>query len=108
MSLSLPNDRVSIDYFGSFLSTLEPHFDSQGVGSTGQTELGRETIAKTSFLLPHRSKQNRFSEIISPINKSIVKMSAKNANLRRTRDLLLPKLISGEVDVSNLEIKTEV
>jgi len=29
------------------------------------------------------------------------------AILRRTRDLLLPKLISGEVDVSNLEIETE-
>ena len=26
----------------------------------------------------------------------------KNANLRTTRDLLLPKLISGELDVSNL------
>jgi hypothetical protein len=25
----------------------------------------------------------------------------KNANLRRTRDLLLPKLISGEIDVSS-------
>jgi type I restriction enzyme S subunit len=98
------NDRVSIDYFGSYLSTLEPHFDSQGIGSTGQTELGRETIAKTSFLLPLRSIQDRFSEIISPMNKSIVKMFTKNSNLRRTRDLLLPKLISGEVDVEKLDI----
>lgn len=30
----------------------------------------------------------------------------KNLNLRRTSDLLLPKLISGEVDVDNLEIET--
>ena len=30
----------------------------------------------------------------------------RNANLRRTRDLLLPRLISGEVDVSELEINT--
>jgi len=28
----------------------------------------------------------------------------KNTNLRRTRDLLLPKLISGELDVSELDI----
>lgn len=34
-------------------------------------------------------------------------MIFRNRNLRRTRDLLLPKLISGEVDVSNLEIETE-
>ena len=30
----------------------------------------------------------------------------RNANLRRTRDLLLPRLISGEIDVSELEINT--
>jgi hypothetical protein len=30
----------------------------------------------------------------------------KNINLRRTRDLLLPKLISGEVDVEGLDIET--
>ncbi len=28
----------------------------------------------------------------------------KNANLRRTRDLLLPRLVSGEVEVSGVEV----
>ncbi|MCZ7355750.1 MAG: restriction endonuclease subunit S [Candidatus Methanoperedens sp.] len=102
-----PNDKVSIDYFGSYMSTLEPHFDSQGIGSTGQTELGRETIAKTSFLLPPRSIQDRFTEISSPMHKSIIEMFAKNANFRRTRDLLLPKLISGEVDAENIDISVQ-
>ena len=31
----------------------------------------------------------------------------RNANLRKTRDLLLPKLISGEVDVEGLVIHVE-
>jgi len=31
----------------------------------------------------------------------------KNNNLRQTRDLLLPKLISGELDVSDLDIATD-
>ena len=30
-----------------------------------------------------------------------------NLNLRRTRDMLLPKLISGEIDVSDLDIRIE-
>ncbi len=34
-------------------------------------------------------------------------LKAKNANLRQTRDLLLPKLISGEVDVEGLDIHVE-
>jgi type I restriction enzyme S subunit len=35
----------------------------------------------------------------------MVFMQNKNTNLRRTRDLLLPKLISGELNVENLGIK---
>jgi type I restriction enzyme S subunit len=34
----------------------------------------------------------------------IALLTQKNARLRATRDLLLPKLISGEVDVSDLDI----
>ena len=32
-------------------------------------------------------------------------LTAKNANLRRTRDLLLPRLVSGELDVENVEVR---
>jgi type I restriction enzyme S subunit len=32
-------------------------------------------------------------------------LADKIDNLRQTRDLLLPKLISGEIDVSDLDIK---
>lgn len=35
---------------------------------------------------------------------SIKVLAQKNANLRRTRDLLLPKLLSGEVDLDKLQV----
>ena len=38
--------------------------------------------------------------------EEIRSLQLKNANVRRTRDLLLPKLISGEVDVEGLDIET--
>ena len=34
------------------------------------------------------------------------RLQVKNRNLRKTRDLLLPKLISGELDVEDLDIET--
>ena len=34
-----------------------------------------------------------------------VSLRQRNANLRRTRDLLLPRLVSGELDVSELDIR---
>ena len=43
--------------------------------------------------------------LISKIFFMIDKLELKNQNLGKTRDLLLPKLISGEVDVSKLDIQ---
>lgn len=48
--------------------------------------------------------QNSFCDIITPIFSDIVTLGRKNAILSQTRDLLLPKFISGEVDVSDLDI----
>jgi len=47
-----------------------------------------------------------FCSQIEPIFKMIRNLKSGNSNLRQTRDLLLPKLISGELDVSKLDIDT--
>jgi len=49
-----------------------------------------------------------FDRMISSILKQRSLLHKKNQNLRCTRDLLLPKLISGEIDVENLNIETEL
>ena len=45
-----------------------------------------------------------FEKMISPIFENIKVLSNKNENLKQTRDILLPRLISGEIDVENMEI----
>jgi type I restriction enzyme S subunit len=104
VSIVRPGELVNIDYFGFTLLQLQPYFDKMGVGSTGQTELSRQSIADTNFLLPPRDLQETFSQVVSPMRHAIVGKFTKNSNLRQTRDLLLPKLISGEIDIENLEI----
>ena len=47
-----------------------------------------------------------FEGIVQPIFSQLANLTLKNTNLRQTRDLLLPKLISGEIDVSELNIDT--
>ena len=54
--------------------------------------------------MPPIALQERFCELSVPLFSEIVTLGRKNTTLRRTRDLLLPKLISGEVDVSALDI----
>jgi len=45
-----------------------------------------------------------FEDYARPMRALVERLFEKNSTLRRTRDLLLPKLISGEVDVSELDI----
>ena len=51
-------------------------------------------------ILPPRDLRARFEKAAQPIHKLCRSLSISNANLRAQRDLLLPKLISGEIDVS--------
>ena len=46
-----------------------------------------------------------FSQLIGPMFLLSYKLFCENENLRATRDVLLPRLISGEIDVDNLAIE---
>jgi type I restriction enzyme S subunit len=56
------------------------------------------------IVLPPRELQDKFFRLAEAMVKNCHCFLDKNANLRKTRDLLLPKLISGEIDVENLDI----
>ena len=47
-----------------------------------------------------------FKKTVDVIYDNELKLRKKNTNLSITRDLLLPKLISGALDVSHLDIKS--
>ncbi|HPO96245.1 MAG TPA: restriction endonuclease subunit S, partial [Elusimicrobiales bacterium] len=64
-----------------------------------------ESIKHMNFVLPDSRIIKIFDDIVSPIMKEILLINKQNKILRQTRDILLPKLISGELDVSDLEIK---
>ena len=42
--------------------------------------------------------------MLEPLGQMQLNLRLRNRSLRRSRDLLLPKLISGELDVSELDI----
>ena len=84
---------------------LEPHFEAQGAGATGQTELARARIGATPLLLPAGNLQRRFGEAVRGLRALAFTLAKKNEVLKATRDLLMPRLISGEIDVSSLPLK---
>ena len=65
-----------------------------------------EFMAKELFLPPVAICE-RFGEFVKPMVQLTYSLDRRNQNLRQTRDFLLPKLISGEIDVSELDIDTD-
>jgi type I restriction enzyme S subunit len=72
-------------------------------GATGRQRVRNECF-KTFYLAePDQATMAGFKTIVEPMFQAVLLLAKKNENLRTTRDLLLPKLISGEIDVSALE-----
>jgi type I restriction enzyme S subunit len=63
-----------------------------------------EDFENADILIPSNKVLSNFDDHVLPTAVLAHRLKAKNATLRRTRDLLLPKLISGQVDVSELDI----
>lgn len=75
-------------------------------GATGRQRVKEACFDAFLLAQPDAETLQSYREIAQPMFAMIRKLAAKNANLRATRDLLLPKLISGELDVSTLSEPT--
>ena len=72
--------------------------------NAAQPGINQVGVNGLSLLVAPLDVVRRFDELVEPSLSLIISLAKRNEALRRTRDLLLPRLISGEVDVSNLDI----
>lgn len=75
-------------------------------GATGRQRVHEGCFEKYFIAQPDAVTLVAFREIAGPLFRQVHLLAKKNQNLRRTRDLLLPKLISGQLDVEHLDIDT--
>ena len=99
-----PARKELIFYIGLWGILHEKEIESLHTGSTGQTELPRDRVKMLKLLLPDDISLSRFNSIISPIAFTIISNQEENQKLANLRDTLLPKLMSGEIDVSNIQL----
>lgn len=71
-------------------------------GASGRQRVREDSLREIVLAQPDERTLERFGEFASQAFQQIGVLAKKNANLRAQRDLLLPKLISGEIDVSKL------
>ena len=64
----------------------------------------RSHLAEALCVIPNEEVLNKLDEIIPPLLEKLIVNRLENSSLQKTRDTLLPKLLSGELDVSNLDL----
>ena len=85
----------------SFLEAYESgEIEQFQVQSTGISNFKwTEYIAKTERVIPPEPLRSRFREQVVPLFTQIAMLGLQIQNLRRTRNLLLPRLLSGQVNL---------
>lgn len=107
VTIARPVDDRSATYFGQALLNLEPVFSEMGKGATNQLELSRSDIGAVEIWQPPLHLHIEFHRLVGPMLAQAEQLSVANLSLERARDLLLPKLMSGQLDVSGIRLSEE-
>lgn len=91
-------------YMGFWAFEHERYIESLHTGSTGQTELPRDHVQAIRLVLPSDVELEKLNAVAQPVVELIVANQEESKRLAELRDTLLPKLMSGEIDVSSVAI----
>ena len=94
----LPSDKAFMLY------TIKPLLNviEQTQVATTVIHIGKKDYDTFEIVLPDRRTLDQFGEITIPMLERIVNNSIENKKLAKLRDALLPQLMSGEIDVSDV------
>jgi len=99
-----PQDTSLNPWYGLSLVSKKPEFEQLSSGSTGQTELGRTDVGALRVVLPSPDTRMKFADCAWPLLSQADELLRWNLALAKLRDLLLPKLVTGQIDVSSLDL----
>lgn len=101
----VPNDDIGTAFIYCFLKQNKERIADAGSGTTFP-EVSGKTMKSIELVIPDKDQCAEFSEWASPILEHQQVLEVENHKLKQLRDSLLPKLMSGEIDVSKVEVPT--
>lgn len=87
------------------LQHLRPQFNAMSQGAA-QQNISKEKVAKTIVVVPPPDVLMRFADRVGPLRAASHQYYAINARLAATRDLLLPRLVTGRLDISDIDLSS--
>ena len=100
----IPKDGFSPYYIYLLMQTLSDTINKLGQSGSTIVNLNKSQFGKIQVIIPALSVMIKFDEIVSPMFEKMLQNQKENLKLTSLRDTLLPRLMSGELDVSNVEI----
>jgi len=98
------NDEANLEYLFFSIKNLRDIINSYGRKGATIVNLNKEEFSSLKIVYPSYELVKNYHYLVTDFFKLIRNLLIKNRNLRSSRNFLLPKLISGELDVSNLDI----
>ena len=101
--------RPEDDHLRYYLYVWFKYFQGQALiqgikGGSAQPKFNKTDFKNTSVLIPPKDILTRFHETVAPMFETISQRQAETSRLADLRDTLLPQLMSGEIDVSDLDL----
>jgi type I restriction enzyme S subunit len=92
----MPNDQVPLYFLFHWLADNVPTFQRMASGATFK-EISRGVFKTIEVLQPSSTLVGQFEVAVTPMARNVLALQRQVQNLRRTRDLLLPRLLSGGI-----------
>jgi type I restriction enzyme S subunit len=104
-----PNDDRILPHSLFFFLASDRYQAFVGGASTGTTRksLSAPGITAITLAVPPGSIQRVFDDAVRPARQLMGQLVAANGLLRAARDVILPRLVAGEIDVEHLEIAVQ-
>ena len=97
------------EFFGLVLGCVSSEaFVNHATQTSQGTKMPRanwDVLVKYTVVKPDQNTLIEFNQLVGNIVDLIINTIFRNRNLRRTRDLLLPKLVNGEIRIENVEVR---
>lgn len=100
----VPKEGISVYYIYLLMQTLSETINKLGQSGSTIVNLNKTQFAKIPVTIPSEQVLCNFDTLCKPLFEMILSNQKENIRLTNLRDTLLPKLMSGELDVSDIDL----
>lgn len=98
-------EKVTSNYLYHFLKSSDvQNYITQNAVSSTMPAINFSTLKNLEIIIPDDMTMKKFSSLSEAIRVKQLELSKENLHLSSIRDTLLPKLMSGEIDLSSIDI----